>query len=133
MLFRSDGPSAGITMATALYSALSNKKVRHDVAMTGEITLRGKVLPIGGLNEKSMAAYKNGVKTVIIPKENSRDLAEIDEEVKNNVTFIPVSDIKEVLKTAVLDKTEKTSSGRKKTKKSLNVSGIDESTKEVTL
>ena len=128
-----DGPSAGITMATALYSALSNKKVRHDVAMTGEITLRGKVLPIGGLNEKSMAAYKNGVKTVIIPKVNSRDLAEIDEEVKNNVTFIPVSDIKEVLKTAVLDKTEKTSSGRKKTKKSLNVSGIDESTKEVTL
>lgn len=128
-----DGPSAGITMATALYSALSNKKVRHDVAMTGEITLRGKVLPIGGLNEKSMAAYKNGVKTVIIPKENSRDLAEIDEEVKNNVTFIPVSDIKEVLKIAVLDKTEKISSGRKKTKKSLNVSGIDESTKEVTL
>lgn len=128
-----DGPSAGITMATALYSALSNKKVRHDVAMTGEITLRGKVLPIGGLNEKSMAAYKNGVKTVIIPKENSRDLAEIDEEVKNNVTFIPVSDIKEVLKIAVLDKTEKTSSGRKKTKKSLNVSGIDESTKEVIL
>lgn len=128
-----DGPSAGITMATALYSALSNKKVRHDVAMTGEITLRGKVLPIGGLNEKSMAAYKNGVKTVIIPKENSRDLAEIDEEVKNNVTFIPVSDIKEVLKIAVLDKTEKTSSGRKKTKKSLNASGIDESTKEVTL
>jgi len=128
-----DGPSAGITMATALYSALSNKKVRHDVAMTGEITLRGKVLPIGGLNEKSMAAYKNGVKTVIIPKENSRDLAEIDEEVKNNVTFITVSDIKEVLKIAVLDKTEKTSSGRKKTKKSLNASGIDESTKEVTL
>lgn len=128
-----DGPSAGITMATALYSALSNKKVRHDVAMTGEITLRGKVLPIGGLNEKSMAAYKNGVKTVIIPKENSRDLAEIDEEVKNNVTFIPVSDIKEVLKIAVLDKTEKISSGRKKTKKSLNASGIDESTKEVTL
>ncbi|HIU50110.1 MAG TPA: endopeptidase La [Candidatus Limousia pullorum] len=128
-----DGPSAGITMATALYSALSNKKVRHDVAMTGEITLRGKVLPIGGLNEKSMAAYKNGVKTVIIPKENSRDLAEIDEEVKNNVTFVPVSDIKEVLKIAVLDKTEKTSSGRKKTKKSLNISGIDESTKEVTL
>ena len=128
-----DGPSAGITMATALYSALSNKKVRHDVAMTGEITRRGKVLPIGGLNEKSMAAYKNGVKTVIIPKENSRDLAEIDEEVKNNVTFIPVSDIKEVLKIAVLDKTEKTSSGRKKTKKSLNASGIDESTKEVTL
>lgn len=128
-----DGPSAGITMATALYSALSNKKVRHDVAMTGEITLRGKVLPIGGLNEKSMAAYKNGIKTVIIPKENSRDLAEIDEDVKNNVTFIPVSDIKEVLKIAVLDKTEKTSSGRKKTKKSLNISGIDESTKEVTL
>mgnify|MGYP000688996644 FL=1 len=128
-----DGPSAGITMATALYSALSNKKVRHDVAMTGEITLRGKVLPIGGLNEKSMAAYKNGIKTVIIPKENSRDLAEIDEDVKNNVTFIPVSDIKEVLKIAVLDKTEKTPSGRKKTKKSLNASGIDESTKEVTL
>lgn len=128
-----DGPSAGITMATALYSALSDKKVKHDVAMTGEITLRGKVLPIGGLNEKSMAAYKNGVKTVIIPKENTRDLAEIDEEVKENVTFIPVSDIKEVLAIAIADKTTKSSPGKKKSKKALTSNNIEESTKGVSV
>lgn len=128
-----DGPSAGITMATALYSALSGKKVKHDVAMTGEITLRGKVLPIGGLNEKSMAAYKSGIKTVIIPKENSRDLAEIDEEVKNNVTFIPVSDIKEVLTIAIADKTVKSSTARKKSKKSLSTNNVEDSTKEVSI
>ena len=77
-----DGPSAGITTCTALISALGNIPVRHDVAMTGEITLRGRVLAIGGLREKSMAAYKNGIKTVIIPAANEPDLAEIDDVVK---------------------------------------------------
>jgi ATP-dependent Lon protease len=96
-----DGPSAGITMATAIYSALSLNAVRHDIAMTGEITLRGKVLPIGGLKEKSMAAYKNGIKTVIIPKENEPDLQDVDEVVKENLTFIPVEYFSEVISVAV--------------------------------
>lgn len=93
-----DGPSAGITMATAICSALTVNPVRHDFAMTGEITLRGKVLAIGGLKEKAIAAYKNGVRNVIIPKDNLRDLAEIDETVKSHLNFIPVSTIDEVLK-----------------------------------
>ena len=92
-----DGPSAGITMATALVSALSGTPVRGDVAMTGEITIRGRVLPIGGLKEKSMAAYKAGMKTVIIPKDNLPDLEEVDDVVKENVEFIGVSTFDEVL------------------------------------
>ena len=92
-----DGPSAGITMATAIYSALTDKPVRHDVAMTGEITLRGKVLPIGGLKEKSMAAYKNGIDTVFIPKENERDISEFDSEVKEKIHFVAVEDFTDVL------------------------------------
>ena len=98
-----DGPSAGITMATAIYSALAQKPVRHDIAMTGEITLRGKVLPIGGLKEKSMAAYKHGISTVIIPKENEADLQEIDAAVKDKVSFIPVESFKDVISLAVKD------------------------------
>lgn len=97
-----DGPSAGVTMATAIFSALTKKKVKSTVAMTGEITLRGKVMPIGGLREKSMAAYKNGIKTVIIPFENIKDLEEVDPVVKENVNFAPVKDITEVLETAVV-------------------------------
>lgn len=96
-----DGPSAGITMATAVCSALSLNPVRHDFAMTGEITLKGKVLPIGGLKEKAMAAYKNGVRNVIIPKDNERDIAEIDETVREHLNFIPVSTIDEVLRFAL--------------------------------
>lgn len=96
-----DGPSAGITMATAIYSALSSKPVRHDVAMTGEITLRGQVLPIGGLKEKSMAAYKNGIKTVIIPKANQPDLQDVDSVVKENVNFIPVETFSDVVSIAI--------------------------------
>ena len=92
-----DGPSAGITMATAIYSALSSKPVRHDVAMTGEITLRGKVLAIGGLKEKSMAAYKNGIGTVFIPKQNERDLSDFDEAIREKVNFIPVENFTEVI------------------------------------
>lgn len=97
-----DGPSAGITMATAIYSALSSKPVRHDVAMTGEITLRGKVLPIGGLKEKSMAAYKNGIDTVFIPKQNERDISEFDDAVKEKVKFIAVEDFTDVISRATV-------------------------------
>lgn len=98
-----DGPSAGITMTTAIVSALTDKKVRVDVAMTGEITLRGKVLPIGGLKEKSLAAYREGIYTVIMPKANERDLDEIAPEVKAKMKFIPVETIDEVLKVALVD------------------------------
>lgn len=109
-----DGPSAGITMATALYSALTGKPVKQKVAMTGEITLRGRVLPIGGLKEKSMAAYKSGVKTVIIPDKNYSDLAEIDPVVKENVEFIPVNTIEEVLKVSISGTSESAKLKRKK-------------------
>jgi len=90
-------------MATAIYSVLSTKAVRHNVAMTGEITLRGKVLPIGGLKEKSMAAYKHGISTVIIPKMNEPDIEEFDETVKKSIRFIPVESFQDVLSVAVLD------------------------------
>lgn len=96
-----DGPSAGTAMATAITSALCGIPVRHDVAMTGEITLQGRVLPIGGLREKSMAAYKNGVKTVLIPTDNLPDLAEIDQVVKDNVKFIPIKRIDTALENAL--------------------------------
>ena len=93
-----DGPSAGITMATAIYSALTCSAVRADFAMTGEVTLLGKVFPIGGLKEKAMAAYKAGIRNVIIPKDNERDISEIDETVRKHINFIPVSTIEEVIK-----------------------------------
>ena len=96
-----DGPSAGITMATAIYSALTLKPARHDIAMTGEITLRGNVLPIGGLKEKSMAAFKNGITTVIIPKDNEPDLEDVDKAVLEKVKFIPVRNFSEVVALAV--------------------------------
>ncbi len=92
-----DGPSAGITMTTALISVLSNRKVRGDVAMTGEVTLQGRVLPIGGLKEKSMAAYREGIKTVIIPFDNQSDLQNIDEKVRSEVKFIPVKNIDQAI------------------------------------
>lgn len=97
-----DGPSAGVTMITAMISALSGKKVRSDVAMTGEITLRGKVLPIGGLREKTMAAYKAGVKTVVIPYDNRADLDEIDETVRESINFVLAKEIRDVLDVALL-------------------------------
>ena len=97
-----DGPSAGVTMTTALVSALSGLKVRSDVAMTGEVTLHGKVLPIGGLREKTMAAYKSGIKTVIIPAANKPDLEEVDEVVKNAITFVYAEELTDVLETALI-------------------------------
>ena len=102
-----DGPSAGVTITTALVSALTNKKIKRDIAMTGEITLRGRVLAIGGLKEKTMAAYTSGVKTVFIPKENVPDIDEIDEKVKENVKIIPVSNIDEIFKFAFADSNSK--------------------------
>ena len=97
-----DGPSAGVTLTTALVSALSGTPVRRDVAMTGEITLRGKVLAIGGLKEKTMAAYRAGVKTICIPKDNEPDLDEVEEVVKQNVRFVICEDISQVLDTALV-------------------------------
>ncbi|MGN1411838.1 MAG: endopeptidase La [Oscillospiraceae bacterium] len=97
-----DGPSAGVTMVTSIVSALAKIPVRHDVAMTGEITLHGKVLPIGGLREKSMAGYKAGVKTIIIPKGNAPDLKEVDDTVKNSVEFVLAETLEDVLSTALV-------------------------------
>ncbi len=96
-----DGPSAGITMATAILSAFTGRPVRRDVAMTGEITLRGKVLPIGGLKEKALAASRIGIRDVIIPEENRKDVEEIPENIRKNMHFICVSDIDQVFRTAV--------------------------------
>ncbi|MBY6035295.1 endopeptidase La [Fictibacillus nanhaiensis] len=96
-----DGPSAGITIATALVSALTKRPVRRDVGMTGEITLRGRVLPIGGLKEKSLSAHRAGIKTIILPKENEKDIEEIPETVKEGLSFILVSHLDEVLKVAL--------------------------------
>ena len=96
-----DGPSAGITMATAILSAFAEKPVKNTVAMTGEITLRGKVLPIGGLKEKSLAAFRLGIKNVIIPKDNEKDTEDIPEEIRKEINFIPVSDVNEVFEKAI--------------------------------
>ena len=98
-----DGPSAGVTMVTAMVSALSNIPAKRDVAMTGEITLRGKVLPIGGLKEKTLAAYRAGISTVLIPEENQRDLDDIDTEARNHLKFITCSSADDVLMAALAD------------------------------
>ncbi len=108
-----DGPSAGVTVTTALVSALSGRRVSGDVAMTGEVTLTGRVLPIGGLREKSMAAYREGISTVIIPHGNIADLEEVDEAVKKKVNFIPVKYVDEVLDIAITDDEEKDIRGKK--------------------
>ena len=106
-----DGPSAGVTITTALISALTNRPVRRDVAMTGEVTVRGRVLAIGGLKEKAMAAYRGGVKRVFIPYDNIPDIDEVDEKVRENIEFIPVRYVGEIIDRALLplesDKTDK--------------------------
>ena len=96
-----DGPSAGVTMATAILSAFTKKEVKKSVAMTGEITLRGKVLAIGGLKEKSLAAYRQGIKEVIIPADNKKDLVDIPEEIRKEINFVPVSSIEQVFERAI--------------------------------
>ena len=97
-----DGPSAGITMATAMLSAITDKKVRADLAMTGEITLRGRVLPIGGLKEKLLAAKNAGIRTVLVPRENKKDVDELSSEITKGLEIIPVSQMEEVLKIALM-------------------------------
>ena len=96
-----DGPSAGITMATAMFSAITNQKVRADIAMTGEITLRGRVLPIGGLKEKLLAAKHAGMKTVLVPLQNKKDVEELSEEITKDLEIIPVEHMNEVLQQAI--------------------------------
>jgi ATP-dependent Lon protease len=97
-----DGPSAGITMATALISAFSKCKVRHNVAMTGEITLRGKVLPIGGFKEKILAAHRAGISTVIVPTQNKKDLIDIPKKVQRELEIVFADKMDQVLKTALI-------------------------------
>jgi ATP-dependent Lon protease len=111
-----DGPSAGITMAVAIASLLTERPVKPRVAMTGEITLRGQILPIGGLKEKTLAAYRAGVKTVILPKHNEKDLVEIPEEIKKKVQFIFCQTIDEVFELA-LDVKKKEANVKRKSKK----------------
>ncbi|WP_339250653.1 endopeptidase La [Paenibacillus sp. FSL P2-0136] len=106
-----DGPSAGITIATALISALTKRYVSKHVAMTGEITLRGRVLPIGGLKEKSLAAHRAGYKKILMPKDNERDLKDIPESVRNDVEFVPVSHMDQVLQHALVDHAEEVNTG----------------------
>ena len=96
-----DGPSAGVTMATAILSALRNQQVREDVAMTGEITLSGLVLPVGGIREKALAARRHGIKEFILPALNEPDLAELPPEVKADMRFVPARTLEEVLKVAL--------------------------------
>jgi ATP-dependent Lon protease len=99
-----DGPSAGISMASALASAITGRKVRHDVAMTGEITLRGRVLPVGGIKEKVLAAHRAGIKTIILPTDNKKDLDEIPKKVKDKINFILVDHMDQVLEAALMEK-----------------------------
>ena len=97
-----DGPSAGVGMATSIISAITGIEVRRDVAMTGEITLRGRVLPIGGLKEKLLAAQRGGLTTVLIPKDNEKDLADIPDNVKSSLKIIPVAMVDEALSVALV-------------------------------
>jgi len=99
-----DGPSAGVTMATALASLLTGRRVRSDVGMTGEITLRGQVLPVGGVKEKVLAAHRAGLKTVILPKQNDRDLEDIPDEVRENLTFVLAERVGDVFTAALMPK-----------------------------
>ena len=101
-----DGPSAGIAVTTAILSALTERKIKAGIAMTGEVTLRGRVLAIGGLKEKTMAALRNGIGTVLIPKDNVRDLEEIDQTVRSALKFLPVETIDQVFAAALVPQPE---------------------------
>jgi ATP-dependent Lon protease len=98
-----DGPSAGVTIATALTSLLTGRAVRADVGMTGEITLRGQVLPVGGIKEKALAAHRAGLRTVVIPKRNEKDLEDLPQEIRDEMKFVLVDRVDEVLTTALRD------------------------------
>ncbi|MGL4875669.1 MAG: S16 family serine protease, partial [Clostridium sp.] len=97
-----DGPSAGVTMVTAMVSALTGKQVKHNIAMTGEVTLTGRVLPIGGLKEKALAASRFGIDTIIIPKENEKDIEKIPESIKETLKIITASHVSTVVENAVI-------------------------------
>ena len=99
---KKDGPSAGVTLTTAIYSAFTQKPVRDDVAMTGEVTLTGNVLPIGGLKEKSISAHRSGIHTIIIPKDNAKDIDDIPESVRKDLTIITADHIDTVLENALV-------------------------------
>jgi ATP-dependent Lon protease len=99
-----DGPSAGVTMATAILSAAKNLPVRQDVAMTGEITLSGLVLPVGGIREKALAARRSGIRTFILPALNEPDLGELPEEIRREMTFVPAETLEQVIKVAMEEK-----------------------------
>jgi ATP-dependent Lon protease len=114
-----DGPSAGITMATALVSALTKRPVNRDVAMTGEITLRGRVLPIGGLKEKSLAAFRAGIKTIIMPDKNRKDLDEIPKALRRKLHWMDVKNMSEVLKVALLERKKATHHAKNSVSESL--------------
>ena len=98
-----DGPSAGLAMVTSIVSVLTGIPVKRDIAMTGEVSLRGNAMPIGGLKEKLLAALRGGIKTVLIPRENEKDLAELPDNVKNGLNIVPVDHVSDVLKMALVD------------------------------
>jgi len=104
-----DGPSAGVTMATAIVSAARGVPVRSDVAMTGEITLSGLVLPVGGIREKSLAARRQGIKTIVLPEGNMQDLSELPDEVRRDLKFVPATTLEDVLKVALPEAVDTTS------------------------
>ncbi|HEX2990289.1 MAG TPA: S16 family serine protease, partial [Anaerolineales bacterium] len=110
-----DGPSAGVTMATALVSLVSGRKVKPKVGMTGEITLRGQVLPIGGVKEKILAAHRNGLRTVILPKRNEQDLDDVPEEIKKSMKFVFVETVGDVIQSALEAKKSATTKKDSKT------------------
>jgi ATP-dependent Lon protease len=103
-----DGPSAGITIACSIISAFTDRRVRREIAMTGEITLRGRILPVGGIREKILAAHRAGITTIIIPKKNEKDLEELNKKVRNSLNIIAINHIDEILDIALLPKQEKT-------------------------
>ncbi len=111
-----DGPSAGITICTALASAFTGRKVYRDVGMTGEITLRGRVLPVGGVREKLLAAHRAGLKTVIIPKRNLKDLVDVPKRARSELKIIPVEHIEQVLEVALAPEPQKAKGARSKKK-----------------
>ena len=114
-----DGPSAGITIATALVSVLSGRKVSKDIAMTGEITLRGNVLAVGGLREKALAALQYGIRKIIIPFENIKDLEEVPEDQRKQIQFVPVKHVSEVLELALLGRRKKISTSKRRGKRNM--------------
>jgi ATP-dependent Lon protease len=111
-----DGPSAGVAIVTALVSEMSDRPIRRDVAMTGEITLRGRVLPIGGVKEKVLGAHRAGITTIILPKDNEADIEDVPEEVRKVLTFHPVGTLEEALKIALIEEKDQEAVREKKEK-----------------